>query len=148
MSGGVSLEGGKSNMMKMLKLFLPEALFPTEKNVKKLLGKMTGPDNGNLMDNEELMNHWKLLLKNFNNMSMGRHKLERFTSAEVDGMKKDALFLTGDADRLTYGENYIETADNLGLRYEIVKHAGHALNHEKPELVNERMTRFLSGNIE
>ncbi len=143
MSGGVSVETEGSNMFKMMKLFLPEALFPTEGNVLKLLKKLTGPDNDNLLENSELMNHWKLLLKNFNNMSMGRHKLEKFTKQEIEGIKDDALFLIGDHDRLTYTKNCTDAADKLGVRYEIIRNAGHALNHEKPDIVNKRMIEFL-----
>lgn len=142
-SGSVSVEGARPNGIRMMKAFLPEALFPTERNTRKLLIKLTGPGGTGFLENPELMGHWRLLLKNFNNMSMGFHKIRKFPKAAFAQIRENALFLIGDSDILTYYPESLEIFDKLEMNHMIIEGAGHAANHEKPGEVNQMIIRFL-----
>lgn len=142
-SGSISSEGSKSVMMRMMMVFLPEALFPNEKNMVKLIKKLTGPDFSALNNHKELMNHWRLMLKNFNNASMTYHKISKFKKEEFTRLKDDALFIIGDHDILSYYPGSLDIMDELSMNYEIVKNAGHVINHEFPETINKKIIEFL-----
>lgn len=144
MAGGISVEGGKSNAVQMMKAFLPEALFPTDKNAIKLYRKLAGPESSMMTDNEELFTHWKLLLRNFNNMAISKHDpRKKFSKADYIRIKDESLFIIGNCDMLSYFPESIEILDELKMNYEIIENAGHTINHEFPELVNRKIIEFL-----
>lgn len=144
MSGTISVEGSKSSIGRMIKVFLPEALIPNDKNVLKLLKKLTGPGFSHLFRHEELMKHWKLMLRNFNNASMTPHKIEKFTKDEFLKIKDESLFLIGDHDILSNYPGSLDFMDDLGMNYELIKNAGHVVNHEFPELINKKILDYLA----
>lgn len=143
MAGTISVEGGKSNTWKMIKAFLPEALFPNDKNVIKLLKKLTGSESESLILDGELMKHWKLMLRHFNNASMTYHKLKKFQKEDFIRIRDDSLFIIGDHDILSYYPGSLDIMRELGMQIEIIKNAGHIVNHEKPDIINEKIIRFL-----
>lgn len=61
----------------LFKIFLPEALFPSDKNVLKLMKKICGKNCNVFTDNPDIMFHWKSLLQGFNNMAMSFHKVRK-----------------------------------------------------------------------
>jgi len=132
-------------MIKMMKAFLPEAIFPTERNCKKLLRKLSGPNFSVLEDNTDLMNHWFYLLKYFNNKSMMKHKTLIFTNEQIQSIKGNSLFLIGEHDILSHYPKAIKKLQDNQLNYKIVKDAGHAINHEQSESVNAEIIRYLVG---
>jgi len=138
MASGITL-----NVFKMMTVFLPEALFPSEKSTASLLRKLTAPGSDAFSKNKELMQHWRYLLKYFNNRSMMPHKPAAFRDEELKVLQDKALFLIGEYDRLTHYPKSLGQLRDKGMRYSIVKHAGHGINHEQPELVNEEIVRFL-----
>lgn len=71
-----SIAGSQFEVMsKMMRAFLPEALFPSERNVRSLLRKLCGTHADAFENNPELMQHWFYLLKYFNNRSMMKHAI-------------------------------------------------------------------------
>ena len=78
MAGTVPV-GGSNPIKTMLKVFLPEALFPTERNTEKLLRKLSGKNSAVFTENHIIMEHYRWLLKGFNNMAMGFHKVISFS---------------------------------------------------------------------
>lgn len=132
-------------MSKMIKAFMPEALFPSEKNGRRLLRKLGGPKPSPFEQDAELMHHWLLLLKHFNNRSMMKHKITLFSDEELQPLQERALFLIGDQDPLSYYPKAIQKLDRLQLPYIIMKSAGHAINHEQPKLVNDQIISFFKG---
>jgi pimeloyl-ACP methyl ester carboxylesterase len=144
MAGSISVEGHKTNTIRMMKVFFPEALFPTDKNAIKLCKKMTGPDSSVLTGNNELFSHWKLLLRNFNNMAISKHESrKKFSKADFLNIKDEALFLIGKYDKFAYYPDSIASLDELGMNYEIIMDAGHVANHEFPGLINKKIIDFL-----
>ncbi|OAB38385.1 alpha/beta fold hydrolase [Paenibacillus glacialis] len=132
-------------MSKMMKAFLPEALFPTERNCKKLLRKLSGPNYSVFEDNTELMNHWYYLLKYFNNKSMMKHKTLIFNNEQIQKIKGNSLFLIGEQDILSHYPKAIKKLKDNQLNYKIVKDAGHSINHEQSEFVNTEIIEYLIG---
>lgn len=128
---------------KMTAAFLPEALFPSEKNCKKLLRKLSGSHYSIFEENEELMKHWYYLLKYFNNQSMMKHKIELHEDAEISKLREKAIFLIGEHDRLSNYPKAIKRLEENRLPYKIINDAGHALNHEKANDVNKEIIDFL-----
>ncbi|MCX7709530.1 MAG: alpha/beta hydrolase [Clostridia bacterium] len=143
MSGSIACKSAPNPLFRMMKVFLPEALIPTEKNARKLLRKMCGPNSTVFENNQELMRHWVYLLKYFNNRAMMSHKIVRFGDNEIATIRDKALFLLGDCDRLSYHDAAIKAFQEHRLNYKIVQNAGHALNHEQADLINGEIVRFL-----
>ncbi|MBP1991079.1 alpha/beta fold hydrolase [Paenibacillus eucommiae] len=140
MAGGITL-----NMLRMLMIFMPEALFPSEKNTARLLKKLTAPGSDVFQKNRELMLHWNYLLKYFNNRSMMHHTYRKFTHEEIGILKEKALFLIGQYDQLSHYPKSIQNLEKHQIYYKIIENAGHGINHEQPEVINEEIVRFLQA---
>ena len=144
-SGTVPVGGKKNSMTAMMKIFLPEALFPTDRNVVKLIRKMSGKHSEVFTENRGIMAHYKALLKGFNNMAMGYHKITAFSPEEVDRIRDRVVYLAGTEDPF----------EKLGGREILLKNhmnavfydgAGHGLNHELAEEINRKIISvFLDG---
>ncbi|GGH18368.1 alpha/beta fold hydrolase [Paenibacillus segetis] len=142
MAGGLTTSHFEA-MIKMMKAFLPEALFPTEANCKKLLRKLCGPNYSVFEDNRELMKHWYYLLRYFNNKSMMKHSITIFNKEQLQSLREKALFLIGEDDILTHYPKSIHRLQEHQMNFKIVEQAGHAINHEQPDVVNKEIVDFL-----
>ncbi|MGZ9583682.1 alpha/beta fold hydrolase [Paenibacillus marinisediminis] len=132
-------------MFKMMKAFLPETLFPTDANCKRLLRKLSGPNYSAIENNPELMKHWYYLNKYFNKLSMRRHMITIFSNEQIKLIRDKSLFLIGEHDILSCYPMAINKLNENQLNYKIVKQAGHTINHEKSDEVNtEIISYFLS----
>ncbi|MCM3781517.1 alpha/beta hydrolase [Neobacillus mesonae] len=128
---------------KMMFAFMPEALFPSERNCRKLLRKLSGPNLSAFENNEILMKHWYYLLKYFNNKSMFQHKIEISENTELAILQEKALFLIGEHDQLSnYAKAHKRLIEN-GIQYKIIENAGHAINHEQPDVINNEIANFI-----
>ena len=137
-SGTVPVGGKKSSMLGMMKIFLPEALLPTDKNVGKLLRKLSGESYAVFTENRDIMAHYKCLLRGFNNMAMGYHKVVGFTPEEVDSIRGRVVYLVGTEDPFEKlgGRRILEENHMNAVFYE---GAGHGLNHELADEINRKM---------
>lgn len=140
---------GKGGAMKiMMKVFLPEALFPTDKNVKKLICKMTGSNYHALTDNEIVYRHFKQLMMGFNRAAMLNHKVHAFTEAELLSIKDKLMFIEGNKDpfMILGGEELTRMLEMKGaINVTWVDDAGHGINHERAEEVNELIIDFFQN---
>ncbi|MFF2017434.1 alpha/beta fold hydrolase [Paenibacillus sp. NPDC058177] len=144
----VGLAGGiKVSMLKMMMLFLPEALLPSsDRTTRKLLRKLCAPNTSIVFEeNEELMSHWTYLLKYFNNRSMMFHKYRKFTTNELSILKEKAIYLIGEFDRLSNYPGAIEELERNKITYKIIPNAGHGINHEQADRVNEELINYFGG---
>ncbi|MER7845867.1 alpha/beta fold hydrolase [Kitasatospora sp. NPDC096077] len=75
----------------------------------------------------------------------GRPPARPFTDAELGAIGLPVLMLVGRRSALLRPRRVLERVTALipGVRAEIVERAGHGLNLEQPELVNERLLGFL-----
>ena len=137
-AGSVAVGGKKMAMLAILKIFMPEALFPTEKNMVKLVRKLCGSHYTEFSGNPVVMEHFRSVLKGFNNAAMGYHKVEGFTPEEIDKIRPRITYLVGEEDpfqKLGGRELLIENKMDA-IFY---KDAGHALNHELYDEINEKI---------
>lgn len=124
---------------KMMTAFLPEALFPSERNCRKLLKKLSGSDISSFEDNEMLMKHWYYLLKYFNNKSMMQHKIEIHADIELQALRDKVVFFIGEYDRLSNYPKAIKRLEENKITYKIINGAGHAINHEQAAIINKKI---------
>ncbi len=145
MSGSAVAAGdSKSPLRRMLKVFLPEALFPTDKNIIKLIKKLTGKNYRKFTENADIMAHYTQLIRGFNNMAMTCHKIESFSEEQVLSMQGKALFLCGEADPLGDMETVKAILTKYKLDYRFFPEAGHGINHELSEEINRIMIEYLN----
>jgi pimeloyl-ACP methyl ester carboxylesterase len=143
MAGLPSLQSVKSNPLRSMTVFLPEALFPTEKNIRKLLLKLSGSNASAFTENELIMRHYGQLLRHFNKMAMTKHPQKRFTAEEGAIFTDRAVFLVGDKDKIAYFPGCGQVLEALGIPHEILPDTGHGINHEQAEKVNQSMIKNL-----
>ena len=146
-SGTVPVSGKKNSMKAMLKIFLPEALFPTDKNVDKLIRKLSGTNYTVFTENPVIMAHYKSLLKGFNNMAMGYHKINAFSPDEVNRIRDKIIYLVGTEDpfeKLGGREILLENR----MQAVFYENAGHGLNHECAEEINQKIISVFLGDPE
>jgi pimeloyl-ACP methyl ester carboxylesterase len=144
MAGTVPIGSG-SPIKTMMKIFLPEALFPTMSNTIKLIKKLTGKNNAVFTDNIIVMEHYQWLLKGFNNMAMRFHKLEIFNNEQLDFIKHKTLYLAGEADPfMVLGGKDALINHKMNVRF--FPDVGHGINHEIAEEINKLVVEYLTGN--
>lgn len=126
----------------LFKVFLPEALFPSDKNVLKLMKKICGKNYHVFTDNPDIMFHWKSLLQGFNNMAMGFHKVRFFTDSEVASIRDKIVYLAGEKDpfQILGGKEALLSYHMNAIFY---PDAGHGLNHELAQEINQKILEEL-----
>lgn len=142
-SGAVSVGEKNSPIVTMMKVFLPEALFPTKKNVKRLIEKMCGENSAAFTENNDIMEHFTYLLKGFNNMAMGYHKVRTFKEAEVNVIRDKIKFLVGREDPFEKLGGATALQENC-MSVTFYENAGHGLNHERADQINAKIHEIFS----
>ncbi len=132
----------KNPLKTMMKIFLPEALFPTKKNTEKLIKKLSGRNYRVFTENDTIMNHYRALLVGFNNMAMAYHKVRSFEEDEFEGalnrIRDKVVYLVGEEDPFEkLGGKEALISNNMNVRF--FEDAGHGLNHELADIINEKI---------
>ena len=142
-SGAVHAGTKKKGAKTLMSIFLPEALFPTDKNVVKLLKKLSGKYYAVFTENELILEHYKYLLKGFNNMAMNPHNVSGgFNSEEVDKIRDKVVFLVGDEDPFEkLGGKQLMLDLNMNVTF--YPDAGHGLNHELADEINQKIIEIM-----
>ncbi len=133
---------GGSPMKTMMKIFLPEALFPTPGNTVKLLKKLSGAHADALTGNPLILEHYRWLLKGFSNMAMAYHKVSGFSKEEIDFLRGRVLYLAGEMDPFQQLGGKKDLLD-CGMNARFFPDGGHGLNHELAGEVNEAVLEAL-----
>ena len=135
LAGTVPVNSG-SPMKTMMKIFLPEALFPTRRNTEKLLRKLCGNHCEVFLNNETVMEHYQWMLKGFNNMAMRYHAIKSLSVEQINTIRPKTLYINGNDDpfQLLGGKATLEQYKMQSLFFD---HIGHGINHEISEQVNE-----------
>jgi pimeloyl-ACP methyl ester carboxylesterase len=76
---------------------------------------------------------------------MMAHKIEGFDDDEIAIIRGKARFLIGSSDRLAYSPESLALLDQYQLSYRIVEQAGHAINHEQPDVIHQEIINHLLG---
>ena len=131
---------------KAIRMFLPGIALPTKKNVQRLIHKLSGTNSHVLLQDEDIMAHWQLLIKYFNNWSMRHHKMVLLNNGQINIIRDKILFIIGDKDKIVYKDETITILDKHQMDYHIVKDAGHVINHEQSEAINTLVIRYFLDN--
>ena len=141
-SGALSTSKHKGHILSMMRIFFPEALFPTTRNIKKLIEKLCGSNVGVFTGNSKIMEHYTYLLKGFNNMSMGYHNVHGFCEEEIDIIRDKVEFLVGEEDPFEKigGAQILR---DYHMKVTFYPNAGHGLNHELADEINAKIVEIL-----
>ncbi len=145
----VCIEGGivtspLKSMICTLGMMFPECLFPTKSNMLKVLAKLCSPNSGFIKRYPEIAEHLILLMKSHNRKSMFVHTLEKYNRDKGIAVKDKLYFLIGE-HMVNERSEAIKVLNEGAYKYKIIKNAGHALNHEQPEITNKEIIAFLLG---
>jgi pimeloyl-ACP methyl ester carboxylesterase len=143
----VCIEGGMVTsplkaMLTVLRMMMPEMLIPTEKNLRKVMAKLLSPESDLPRKHPYIVDHVLLLMKAHNRRAMYAHKVDPYNEEEGIRYREKLLFLMGDHQIKTKTE-FLAQLEHGGYSYDVIAGAGHGLNQEQPEVVNQRIVRFL-----
>lgn len=143
----ICLEGGMVTdpniaIFGLLSMLFPEILLPTRNNLVRIMMKIARLDKDFIENNSEILDHMILCIKHHNRNAMSIHRIEKYVKAEGMAVKDKLYFLIG-GNKLELIRDFIRTLEDGGYRYKIIEGAGHAINHEKPDIVNKEIVDFL-----
>ncbi len=141
------LEGGMVTkplkaMIQTLSMMFPEILIPTHHNMLKILKKMSSPDTDIFNKYPMLADHLILLMKSHNQQAMFVHKLEKYDKQKGTAVKDKLYFLIA-KHNIDQKRDFIEILNYGGFHYKVIADAGHGINHEQPELINNEIIEFI-----
>lgn len=146
LAGSVPVGKEGDHLKNMMRVFMPEALFPTKRIVRKLLIKLSGDHVEVFTDNEAIMEHYQWLLKGFQNMAMGRHRIGTFSNQEIDQIRDKLFFLVGTKDPFQKlgGEKALK---DYRMNVKFYEDAGHGINHELAQEINSMVIDILEERV-
>ncbi|MGG4141939.1 alpha/beta hydrolase [Paenibacillus algorifonticola] len=143
----VCMEGGMvttpvKTMLNTLLMMFPEMLIPTRNNLLKILKKLSSPHSHVFDKHPEVAEHLILLMKNHNQQAMFTHKLQKYDKEKAVAISDKLYFLLG-GHKLNFKKNFIRILEDGNFLYKIIQEAGHGINHEQPETINQEIVNFL-----
>ena len=133
----------KADVFKTFVVIFPEILWPTRQNMLKLLDKFAHPRAGFFEEHSEIADYMILIMKAHNQMAMKYQSPSVYDSEKVKLIKSKLHFIFGEyaTGKNTALKNKLDR-DELG--YTIIKSAGHGVNMEQSEQVNQLMINILT----
>lgn len=141
LAASVPAGGTGSPMKTMMKIFLPEALFPTKKNIKRLIIKLSGQHPEVFTDNPVMMEHYRWLLKGFRPMAMAYHTVRSFSKEEISKIRDKVYYLVGRDDPFAKLGG-MQALINEKMHVKFYDGAGHGINHEIADAINREMIEW------
>jgi len=129
-------------MISTIFLLFPEVLIPTNNNMKNIFYKMTSPKSEIFQNNSDIMDYMINIMKAHNQKAMFMHKVNRYKRNEAEKIKGNMLFLLGDY-RIKHKKQLLDIMEQDGINYKIIPNAGHGLNMEQSEIVNNEIIKYL-----
>ncbi len=133
-----------SPMKIMMKIFLPEALFPTKNNVRKLIVKLSGKHPEVFTENKIIMEHYTWLIKGFNNMAMRYHKVRNFNEEEISKIRDKVYYIVGRDDPFEKLGG-AEALESEKMHVKFYDDVGHGINHEIAEEINREIIEWINN---
>lgn len=146
----VCMEGGMVTnplltVIRTMMLMFPEMLAPTDRNLRRVVRKLSAPGTDVFDVHPELEAHLVLLMKSHNQRAMFPHRPQKYRREQGAAVRDKLYFLLGDYP-VVLGIGFRSLLEREGFRYAIIPGAGHAINQEQPELVHREIFRFLLGD--
>jgi pimeloyl-ACP methyl ester carboxylesterase len=141
--GGPIVKTQMGAMAKFLRVFFPEILWPTDKNLKRIIGKLASPHSDFTNKCPEVIDHIILAMRSHNQVAMTMYKYKKYDPELDRNLRSRMLFIAGD---LRAGDSSLikDTLIPGGYRVVVVKDAGHAANQEQAEEINRLIIDFLT----
>ncbi|HML47715.1 MAG TPA: alpha/beta hydrolase [Clostridia bacterium] len=145
LAGGIPAGEGGSPMKTMMKIFLPEALFPTQNNIRKLLRKLAGKNSAAFTDHPLILAHFTALARGYDNMAMRFHPVGNLPDAQIRGYRDKVLYLIGEADPFAKlgGKAMLE---RYGMNARFFPEVGHGINHEIAGEINAILIEYFGAD--
>lgn len=143
----ICLEGGMvakplKAMIQTLLILFPEILVPTRHNLLKVLKKLSSPTTDIFNKYPLLAEHLILLMKCHNQQAMFAHKIEKYDKEKGTAVKDKLCFLLAD-HKINLKKDLVNILNDGGFRYKVIANAGHGINHEQPDAINNEIIRFV-----
>lgn len=125
---------------------LPALLFPGRERVRKLLQRLSASESAFTGPLDDLLiDYLVIALKNY---KLRPPKLWVFSDDELRSIMTPTLVLVGERESIYEPYAVVERARRLipNAYAEIVPGAGHALFHDRPDIVNRRIIEFIGRN--
>jgi len=130
------------SMIRTIGLLFPEILFPTKKNMMRILAKLSPPESEVFAKRPDIVEYIIDIMKAHNQKAMFKHALNTYEKSESDGLRHKMLFLFGDY-MIEERARYMDLMRSDGFAFKVMPNAGHALNMEQPESVDKEIIDFL-----
>ncbi|MGI2296981.1 alpha/beta fold hydrolase [Paenibacillus sp. GXUN7292] len=145
----VCLEGGMVTnplkaMFNTLLIMFPEILVPTYRNLSKVLRKLSSPHTDLFAKYPIIEEHLITLMKSHNQQAMFAHKIEKYDRSRGIAVREKLYFLIAE-HHLNRKNDLIHTLDDGRYYYKVIANAGHGINHEQPEIINDEIIQFVLG---
>lgn len=141
LAASVPTEKTGSPLKTMMRIFFPEAFFPTKKNINRLIVKLSGKHPEVFTDNSVIMEHYRWLLRGFNPMSMAYHTVRGFSEEEISKLRDKVYYLVGRDDPFEkFGGAQTLIAEKMHVKF--YDGVGHGINHEIADIINDEMTKW------
>lgn len=143
----ICLEGGMvakplKAMIQTLLILFPEILVPTRHNLLKVLKKLSSPATDIFNKYPLLAEHLILLMKSHNQQAMFAHKIEKYDKEKGTAVKDKLCFLLAD-HKINLKKDLVNILNDGGFHYKVIANAGHGINHEQPDAINNEIIRFV-----
>lgn len=143
MAGSVPV-GDFGSMKTMLRVFMPEAAFPTRGNAIRLLRKLSGGNSAAFTGNPLVVEHYQGLLRGFHNMAMRFHKMPLFSAEDIGQIRDKVLYLVGEEDPFAkLGGKQALLKNKMQVRF--FPGVGHGINHEIADEINVVLIAYFLG---
>lgn len=141
MATSVPVSSGGSPVLTMMRIFFPQALIPTKKNVLRIITKLSGKNSGAFTENPLILEHFTYLMRGFNRMAMAYHKVIPFTDHQVESIRGKCKYFVGEEDPFAKlgGKAMLE---KYKMDVEFFDEVGHGINHEIPDEINAKMIAY------
>lgn len=124
---------------------IPASIWPSERNVRKLMTAFAHPRPGFFEENPDILEHMVLIMRGHNQMAMAYNRPYVYDPALSRRLKGRALFLLGEYSGAKHGP-FTDCLAREGFGYTLVRDAGHGANMEQPEAVNSALISFFAND--
>jgi len=142
MEGGMVTKPFKA-MLQTLMMMFPEILAPTERNLLKVIKKLSSPASDVFERYPILAEHLVLMMKNHNQQAMFAHRIQKYERDKGIAVKDKLYFLIAE-HKIHLKKDFIGVLNEGGFRYKVIPNAGHGINHEQPKIIHHEILKFMS----
>lgn len=81
-------------------------------------------------------------MRNHNQQAMFVHKLQKYDKDRGAAIKNKLYFLIAE-HKIRLKKDFIAILEAGGFLYKVIPNAGHGINHEQPDRINDEIIQFM-----